>query len=85
MVKKVFSEDEWKIMRSFRESGSKYLVRDFDGRLLVFRFLPEKKVWDDVLSWCGGRFFEPMYMEYLFQNIKFEDEEPVCLYDYVGF
>lgn len=85
MTKKVFSEDEWKIMRSFREFGYRYLVRDFDGRLMVFKSFPEKKVWGDTLSWCNGRFFEPMYMEYLFQNIKFEDEEPVCLYDYAVF
>ena len=86
MNKKVFSEDEWKILKSFRECGSSYIVRDYDGRLLVFKSVPEKKVWNGGLSWCAeGRFFEPKYMDYLFQNISFEDGEPVSLYEYVGF
>lgn len=86
MNKKVFSEDEWKIMKSFRESGFTHIVRDYDGRLLVFKSIPKKEMWNGGLCWCAeGRFFEPRYMDYLFQNVLFEDDESVRLYEYVGF
>ena len=82
----MFSEDECKIMKAFNESGYDFVVRDYDGRLLVFANIPEKKMWGDKLCWCAeGRFFEPRYMEYLFQNILFEDDEPIRLDDYVEF
>ena len=77
--KKEFTDDELAIMRSI-EINYKWIVRNRNGRLFLHKDKPEKYIngaWDSR-SWCGMQVFN-----HLFQSIKWEDEEPVFIDDYV--
>lgn len=77
--RKEFTDDELAIMRSI-EINYKWIVRNRNGRLFLHKDKPEKYIngaWDSR-SWCGMQVFN-----HLFNSIKWEDEEPVYIDDYV--
>lgn len=75
-----FTEDEKVILRNLPEEY-KWIARDRDGDLMVYEVKPEKR----SICW-GGRMtdFEMFCVfNYLFQSIKWEDEEPCEFRKYI--
>ena len=79
--KKKFSDDELCILRNI-DKKYKWIARDESGSLCIFDEKPKKseEMWDNVTY---SDFIELNCYDHLFNYIKWEDEEPVCIDDYV--
>jgi hypothetical protein len=79
--KKEFTDDELCILRNV-DKEYKWVARDEGGNVCIFIEKPLKKetIWDFV---SGTDYIEFHCYNHLFQSIKWEDEEPVCIDDYV--
>lgn len=79
--KKEFSQDELCILRNI-DKEYKWVARDEGGNVCIFIEKPLKKetIWDFVR---GADYIEFHCYNHLFQSIKWEDEEPVYIDDYV--
>ncbi len=78
--KKEFTDDELVIMRNF-PSGFDWITRDKSGNVYIFEKKPSKNeygCWGNGDDYCILVIFN-----HLFQSILWEDEEPVCIDDYV--
>ena len=77
---KQFTDDELCILRNI-DKKYKWIARDEDGELYLFKEEPCKTlgVWETK----SARTTEFLCYNYLFQSITSEDEEPVCIDDYV--
>ena len=79
--KKQFSQDELCILRNI-DKKYKWIARDKSGSLCIFDEKPKKseEMWDNVI--CSD-FIELNCYNHLFNSIKWEDEEPIRIDDYV--
>ena len=78
--KKEFTDDELCILTNV-DNNYKWITRDENGILTLFCEKPNKKEYE----WCfsdGGYDFCWMF-SHIFKSIKWEDEEPVFIDDYV--
>ena len=78
--KKQFTDDELCILTNV-DNNYKWITRDENGILTLFCEKPNKKEYE----WCfsdGGYDFCWMF-SHIFKSIKWEDEEPVFIDDYV--
>lgn len=78
--KKEFTDDELVIMRNF-PSGFDWITRDKSGNVYIFEKKPSKNeygCWGNGDDYCILVIFN-----HLFQSILWEDEEPICIDDYV--
>lgn len=78
--KKEFTDDELAIMRSLPKEFE-WIVRDKAGSVYIFEKKPSKSeygCWADKSNYCILVIFN-----HLFSSIQWEDEEPVCIDDYV--
>lgn len=78
--RKEFTDDELCILRNV-DKESKWIARDESNNLYVYKNKPIKfsGYWDTEY---GDRQRLKMF-SHLFQSIQWEDEEPVCIDDYV--
>ena len=78
--KKEFTVDELCILRNI-DKGYKWIARDEDDKgMFAYEFKPTKGCY----SWIDGGDSASIYgFNHLFQSIKWEDEEPVYIDDYV--
>ena len=79
--KKEFSDDELCILRNI-DKKYKWIARDESGSLCIFDDKPKKseEMWDNVI--CSD-FIELNCYNHLFNSIKWEDEEPIRIDEYV--
>ena len=84
--KKEFTDDElcilWNIDKEY-----KWIAKDRDGDLWIYTNKPKKeydRYWKDCSS-SKSLSFEPLdiFKNSLFTEIEWEDEEPICIDDYV--
>ena len=83
--KKEFTDDELCILRNI-DKEYKWIAKDRDGDLWIYTNKPKKEddgYWRDCSS--KSLSFEPLdiFKNSLFTEILWEDEEPVCIDDYV--
>lgn len=80
LPKKEFADDELCILRN-ADKKLKWIARDESNNLYVYKNKPTKinRYWDVEY---GERQRLKMF-SHLFQQIQWEDEEPVCIDDYV--
>lgn len=76
---KEFTDDELAIMRSLPKEF-KWIAKDDSGEIYVFHEKPKNNngIWDS-----NGRLRDLDLFTHLFKSITWEDEEPVCIDDYV--
>ena len=84
--KKEFTDDELCILRNI-DKEYKWIAKDRDGDLWIYTNKPKKEddgYWRDCSS--KSLSFEPLdiFKNSLFTEIKWEDEEPVYIDDYVN-
>ena len=84
--KKEFTDDELCILRNI-DKEYKWIAKDRDGDLWIYTNKPKKeydRYWRDCSS-SKSLSFEPLdiFKNSLFTEIKWEDEEPVYIDDYV--
>ena len=84
--KKEFTDDELCILRNI-DKEYKWIAKDRDGDLWIYTNKPKKeydRYWKDCSS-SKSLSFEPLdiFKNSLFTEIKWEDEEPVYIDDYV--
>ena len=84
--KKEFNDDELCILRNI-DKEYKWIARDRDGDLWIYTNKPKKeydRYWKDCSS-SKSLSFEPLdiFKNSLFTEIEWEDEEPICIDDYV--
>ena len=79
--KKEFTYDELCILRNI-DKTYKWIARDESGSLCIFDEKPKKseEMWDNVI--CSD-FIELNCYNHLFNSIKWEDEEPIRIDEYV--
>ena len=79
--KKKFSDDELCILRNI-DKKYKWIARDESGSLCIFDEKPKKseEMWDNVTH---SDFIELNCYNHLFNSIQWEDEEPICIDEYV--
>ena len=78
--KKEFTDDELVIMRNF-PSGFDWITRDKSGNVYIFEKKPSK---NEYGCWRNGDDYCILVIfNHLFQSIKWEDEEPIYIDDYV--
>ena len=81
--KKNFTDDELCILRNI-DKKYKWVARDKSNNLCIFVEKPNKqneaRMWVNVIS---TGYIEFHCYNQLFNSIKWEDEEPVCIDDYV--
>lgn len=79
--KKQFTDDELCILRNI-DKKYKWIARDKSGSLCIFDEKPKKseEMWDNVI--CSD-FIELNCYNHLFNSIKWEDEEPIRIDEYV--
>ena len=79
--KKKFTDDELCILRNI-DKKYKWIARDESGSLCIFDEKPKKseEMWDNVI--CSD-FIELNCYNHLFNSIKWEDEEPIRIDEYV--
>ena len=79
--KKEFSQDELCVLRNI-DKKYKWIARDESGSLCIFDEKPKKseEMWDNVTH---SDFIELNCYNHLFNSIHWEDEEPICIDDYV--
>ena len=78
---KQFTDDELCILRNVDKEW-KWIARDEDGNVCVYSMKPfkvEDCMWDDA----GTDYIQLNYFNHLFKSIKWEDEEPVFIDDYI--
>lgn len=76
---KKFTQDELVIMRNI-SNVYEYIARDEDGILYCYTNKPQKNIND----WCcNGPACELLPLQDIFTNVKWEDEEPTRIDDYV--
>ena len=84
--KKEFTDDELCILRNI-DKEYKWIAKDRDGDLWIYNNKP-KKEYDRYWRDCSSKSlsFEPLdiFKNSLFTEIKWEDEEPVYIDDYVN-
>ena len=84
--KKQFTDDELCILRNI-DKEYKWIAKDRDGDLWIYNNKP-KKEYDRYWRDCSSKSlsFEPLdiFKNSLFTEIKWEDEEPVYIDDYVN-
>ena len=85
--KKEFTDDELCILRNI-DKEYKWIAKDIDGDLWIYTNKPKKeydRYWKDCSS-SKSLSFEPLdiFKNSLFTEIKWEDEEPVYIDDYVN-
>ena len=80
--KKEFSQDELCILRNI-DKEYKWITKDRSGDIWIYADKPKKE--DKVWKWTKPCSFISLNMikNSLFTEIKWEDEEPVCIDDYV--
>ena len=80
--KKQFSQDELCILRNI-DKEYKWITKDRSGDIWIYADKPKKE--DKVWNWTKICSFISLNMikNSLFTEIKWEDEEPVCIDDYV--
>ena len=83
--KKEFTDDELCILRNI-DKEYKWIAKDRDGDLWIYTNKPKKEddgYWRDCSS--KSLSFEPLdiFKNSLFTEIEWEDEEPICIDDYV--
>lgn len=83
--KKTFITFELELMKRFYNLGYRYIVRDESGELLVFEETPLKSKYEWVCSKSTSEFdsLDGGYLQNDFKQIKWEDNEPVKIEDYV--
>ena len=84
--KKQFTDDELCILRNI-DKEYKWIAKDRDGDLWIYTNKPKKeydRYWKDCSSFKSLS-FEPLdiFKNSLFTEIEWEDEEPICIDDYV--
>ena len=84
--KKEFTDDELCILRNI-DKEYKWIAKDRDGDLWIYTNKPKKeydRYWKDCSSFKSLS-FEPLdiFKNSLFTEIEWEDEEPICIDDYV--
>ena len=84
--KKEFNDDELCILRNI-DKEYKWIAKDRDGDLWIYTNKPKKeydRYWKDCSS-SKSFSFEPLdiFKNSLFNSIKWEDEEPIYIDDYV--
>ena len=84
--KKEFTDDELCILRNI-DKEYKWIAKDRDGDLWIYTNKPKKeydRYWKDCSS-SKSLSFEPLdiFKNSLFTEIEWEDEEPICIDDYV--
>ena len=84
--KKQFTDDELCILRNI-DKEYKWIAKDRDGDLWIYTNKPKKeydRYWKDCSS-SKSLSFEPLdiFKNSLFTEIEWEDEEPICIDDYV--
>lgn len=79
--KKEFTDDELCVLKNI-DKKYKWIARDKSGNLCIFDEKPNKneEIWDNVIR---SDFIELNCYNSLFNSIQWEDEEPVCIDDYV--
>ena len=79
--KKEFTDDELCILRNI-DKKYKWIARDESGSLCIFDEKPKKseEMWDNVTH---SDFIELNCYNHLFNSIQWEDEEPICIDEYV--
>ena len=80
--KKKFTDDELCILRNI-DKEYKWITKDRTGEIWIYADKPKKE--DKIWNWtkiCSFKSLE-MIKNSLFTEIKWEDEEPVCIDDYV--
>ncbi|MDD7756039.1 MAG: hypothetical protein PUJ51_16250 [Clostridiales bacterium] len=79
--KKNFTDDELCVLKNI-DKKYKWIARDKSGNLCIFDEKPNKneEIWDNVIR---SDFIELNCYNSLFNSIQWEDEEPVCIDDYV--
>ena len=80
--KKQFTDDELCILRNI-DKEYKWITKDRSGEMWIYADKPKKE--DNVWNWtkiCSFKSLE-MIKNSLFTEIKWEDEEPVYIDDYV--
>ena len=85
--KKEFTDDELCILRNI-DKEYKWIAKDIDGDLWIYTNKPKKeydRYWKDCSS-SKSLSFEPLdiFKNSLFTEIEWEDEEPICIDDYVN-
>lgn len=82
--KKQFTDDELYILRNI-DKKYKWIAKDKDGLICTFVSKPIKteKLWSD--GWSNGESYASLeaIKNSLFTEIKWEDEEPIYIDDYV--
>ena len=81
--KKQFSQDELSILRNI-DYRYKWVARDRDGEVWIYSDKPKKE--DNLCNWntyCSFNKSLEIIKNSLFTEIKWEDDEPVFIDDYV--
>jgi len=80
-MNKIFNEEELIILANISKQYN-YIARDLSNNLFVFKDKPHK----GRVSWVGfgGKFVNIKIFDDVFKEIKFEDEEPIRIDDYVN-
>ena len=80
--KKQFTDDELCILRNI-DKEYKWITKDRSGEMWIYADKPKKE--DNVWNWTKPCSFISLNIikNSLFAEIKWEDEEPVCIDDYV--
>lgn len=80
--KKQFTDDELCILRNI-DKEYKWITKDRSGEMWIYADKPKKR--DNVWNWTKPCSFKPLDVikNSLFTEIKWEDEEPVYIDDYV--
>ena len=79
--KKEFTDDELCILRNI-DKKYKWIARDESGNLCIFVSKPNKneEIWENMIH---SDYIEFHCYNHLFNSIKWEDEEPIYIDDYV--
>lgn len=69
------------ILQLMYDKGYRYIARNTDGNVHVYKTLPEKK----CSYWTNGDLFARLHFtDNLFEDVKFEDKEPLSLAKELG-
>lgn len=79
--KKEFTKDELCVLKNI-DKQYKWIARDSSGNLCIFSEKPDKyeEIWNNVIN---SDFIEFYCYNHIFKSIRWEDDEPVCIDDYV--
>lgn len=80
--KKEFTEDELCVLRNI-DKKYKWIARDKSGNICIFEEKPYKKNEDEIWDNNHNDYIEFYCYNHLFNSIKWEDNEPIYIDNYV--